>query len=75
MRTFSVGFLRPDPAWNFCKPLKLIFTTLVLPVASAFYSMCYLFSNQYRRRRIIYTTKFVRYFFFIHYILIHFLSH
>ena len=63
MRTFSVGFLQPDPAWNFCKPLKLSFTTLVLPVASAFYSMCYLFSNQYRQRRIIYTTKFVRYFF------------
>ena len=29
-------FLRPDPALNFCKPLKLMFTTLVLPVASVF---------------------------------------
>ena len=28
------GFLRPDPAWNFLKTLKLMFTIFVLRVAS-----------------------------------------
>ena len=31
-----VFFLRPNPAWNLCKPLKLMFATLVLPLASVF---------------------------------------
>ena len=30
------AFLRPDPAWNLRKPLKLMFTSLVSPVASVF---------------------------------------
>ena len=31
-----MGFLRPNPAWNLCKPLKLMLATLVLPLASVF---------------------------------------
>ena len=30
-RKFSMRFLRPDPAWNSCKLLKLMFIALVIP--------------------------------------------
>ena len=39
---FQCAFLRPDPAWNSWKLLKLMFTALVIPVASVFKSTCYL---------------------------------
>ena len=52
-------FLRPNPAWNFWKTLKLMFATLVLHLASVFQSMCYLFSNQYTQRGMTYPTAFL----------------
>ena len=39
MQIFLMRFLRHDPTWNLYKLLKLIFTTLVLPVVSVF-SLC-----------------------------------
>ena len=66
-RKFSMRFLRPDPAWNSCKLLKLMFIALVIPVASVFKSTCYLFSNQYAQRKMIYATQFVRCFLFSDY--------
>ena len=59
MRKFSMRFLRPNPAWNFWKTLKLMFATLVLHLASVFQSMCYLFSNQYTQRGMTYPTAFL----------------
>ena len=64
---FQCAFLRSDPAWDLCKLFKLIFTALVIPVASVFKSLCYLFSNQYAERKMIYATQFVRRFLFSDY--------
>ena len=36
MRKFSMRFSLPNLAWNLCKPLKPMFATLILPVASVF---------------------------------------
>ena len=46
--------LHHNPAWNICKPLKLMFANSVLPLASVFQSMCYLFFNQYTQRQMAY---------------------
>ena len=45
MRKISLRVLRPNPAWNLQKLLKLMLATLVLHLASVFWYMCYLFSN------------------------------
>ena len=39
MRKFSMRFLRPKSAWNLWRPLKLMFASLVLSLASVF-SLC-----------------------------------
>ena len=73
MRRFSVGFLWSD-AWNFCKSLKLMFTTIVWPFASVF-SVCFtcLLINIDKDEWYIQQNMFAV--FLILYIVLHFLSH
>ena len=71
MRKVSVGFVGLIQPGTFVNLSNLCSQSQFLPVSSVFYSMCYLYSKQYRQRRMKYTTKFVCYL-FIRYFLIHF---